>query len=152
MDKLSFCTSGASNQQQKNVYNLYGVAVWELYRIVLILKPSVFIIALENIVCFNLEIKKILFLIKIFSLITDTLPPYLTSSTQDPTTISLNESSLKVNNVPVIDNSTNNSVPLDSRGAELTFKETGYEKQFMFAQNNTFIQIDGDTIQRFQLR
>lgn len=43
-------------------------------------------------------------------------------------------------------------MPLESRGSELTFFETGHEKQFMFAQNNTFIQIDGDIIQTFQLR
>ncbi len=44
------------------------------------------------------------------------------------------------------------AVPLDQRGAELTFRETGHAKQFMFAENNTFIQIDGSTIQTFQLR
>ena len=44
------------------------------------------------------------------------------------------------------------AVPLEERGSELTFNETGREKTFMFAQNNTFIQIDGDTIQTFQLR
>lgn len=43
----------------------------------------------------------------------------------------------------------------DSSGDELVFKETEKEKpekEFMFAQNNTFIQIDGDTIKTFQLR
>jgi hypothetical protein len=43
-------------------------------------------------------------------------------------------------------------VPQDARGPELTFAETGYEKTFMFAQNNTFIQMDGELIQTFQLR
>lgn len=43
-------------------------------------------------------------------------------------------------------------VPDDQRGAELTFAETGYEKTFMFAKNNTFIQVDGDLISTFQLR
>ncbi|XP_053684108.1 axotactin isoform X1 [Sabethes cyaneus] len=43
-------------------------------------------------------------------------------------------------------------VPDELRGSELTFKETGYEKTFMFAKNNTFIQMDGETIQTFQLR
>ncbi|XP_050508450.1 axotactin [Diabrotica virgifera virgifera] len=38
------------------------------------------------------------------------------------------------------------------RGPELTFQETGDETTFMFAQSNTFIQIDGDIIQTFQLR
>ncbi|KAL1401874.1 hypothetical protein pipiens_006336 [Culex pipiens pipiens] len=48
--------------------------------------------------------------------------------------------------------STVSPVPDELRGSELTFKETGYEKTFMFAKNNTFIQMDGDTIQTFQLR
>lgn len=43
-------------------------------------------------------------------------------------------------------------MPYEQRGSELTFAETGYEKTFMFAKNNTFIQVDGDLIQTFQLR
>uniref|UniRef100_A0A336L512 CSON004276 protein n=1 Tax=Culicoides sonorensis TaxID=179676 RepID=A0A336L512_CULSO len=43
-------------------------------------------------------------------------------------------------------------VPFEQRGSELTFEETGTEKTFMFAQNNTFIQMDGELIQTFQLR
>lgn len=43
-------------------------------------------------------------------------------------------------------------VPKEERGPELTFQETGQQKTFMFAQSNTFIQIDGDIIQTFQLR
>lgn len=46
-------------------------------------------------------------------------------------------------------------VTVDTQGDELVFKETEKEKperEFMFAQNNTFIQIDGDTIKTFQLR
>lgn len=35
---------------------------------------------------------------------------------------------------------------------ELTFMETGHEKTFMFAQSNTFIQLDGPGIKTFQLR
>lgn len=35
---------------------------------------------------------------------------------------------------------------------ELTFMESGYEKTFMFAQSNTFIQLDGSGIKPFQLR
>ena len=35
---------------------------------------------------------------------------------------------------------------------ELTFMESGYEKTFMFAQSNTFIQLDGNGIKTFQLR
>jgi len=43
-------------------------------------------------------------------------------------------------------------VPIEQRGPELTFAETGQGKTFMFAKNNTFIQMDGDIIQTFQLR
>lgn len=43
-------------------------------------------------------------------------------------------------------------VPIEQRGPELTFAETGQEKTFIFAKNNTFIQMDGDIIQTFQLR
>lgn len=35
---------------------------------------------------------------------------------------------------------------------ELTFMESGHEKTFMFAQSNTFIQLDGPGIKTFQLR
>ncbi|CAG9857429.1 unnamed protein product [Phyllotreta striolata] len=45
-----------------------------------------------------------------------------------------------------------NSFSIEDRGPELTFPETGNETTFMFAQSNTFIQIDGDIIQTFQLR
>lgn len=43
-------------------------------------------------------------------------------------------------------------VPSVQRGPQLTFQETGNQNTFMFAQSNTFIQIDGDMIQTFQLR
>ncbi|XP_043071539.1 uncharacterized protein LOC6558003 isoform X3 [Drosophila grimshawi] len=43
-------------------------------------------------------------------------------------------------------------VPIEQRGPELTFAETGQDKTFVFAKNNTFIQMDGDIIQTFQLR
>ncbi|XP_068148497.1 LOW QUALITY PROTEIN: axotactin [Drosophila tropicalis] len=43
-------------------------------------------------------------------------------------------------------------VPIEQRGPELTFAETGQGKTFVFAKNNTFIQMDGDIIQTFQLR
>ncbi|XP_065161032.1 axotactin-like isoform X1 [Atheta coriaria] len=45
-----------------------------------------------------------------------------------------------------------NPVPWKDRGPQLTFQETGHQNTFMFAQSNTFIQIDGDIIQTFQLR
>ncbi|KAJ8981076.1 hypothetical protein NQ317_007213 [Molorchus minor] len=43
-------------------------------------------------------------------------------------------------------------IPKEKRGPQLTFPETGNKTTFMFAQSNTFIQIDGDIIQTFQLR
>ncbi|XP_023288585.1 uncharacterized protein LOC105702087 isoform X3 [Orussus abietinus] len=43
-------------------------------------------------------------------------------------------------------------VPRHQRGKELTFMESGHEKTFMFAQSNTFIQLDGSVIKTFQLR
>lgn len=38
------------------------------------------------------------------------------------------------------------------RGAELTFAETGHYTVFMMAENNAFIQLDGNRIPTFQLR
>ncbi|KAL3275553.1 hypothetical protein HHI36_020309 [Cryptolaemus montrouzieri] len=46
----------------------------------------------------------------------------------------------------------NVSLTKENRGPMLTFQETGNQNIFMFAQSNTFIQIDGDIIQTFQLR
>lgn len=51
------------------------------------------------------------------------------------------------------DSTNKTAAPIES--LELVFRETEKqkpEKEFMFAQNNTFIQIDGDTIKTFQLR
>ncbi|KAI5645545.1 laminin G domain-containing protein [Phthorimaea operculella] len=43
-------------------------------------------------------------------------------------------------------------IPPSDRDRFLTFAETGHHRTFMFAKDNTFIQLDGDVIQRFQLR
>ncbi|KAJ0178446.1 hypothetical protein K1T71_006269 [Dendrolimus kikuchii] len=43
-------------------------------------------------------------------------------------------------------------VPPSDRDRFLTFAESGHHQTFMFAKDNTFIQLDGDIIQRFQLR
>ncbi|XP_047111390.1 neurexin-4 isoform X1 [Schistocerca piceifrons] len=43
-------------------------------------------------------------------------------------------------------------VPINQRGPELTFEETGHHKVFMFAKRNTYIQLDGNHIPNFQLR
>ncbi|XP_012223178.1 axotactin isoform X2 [Linepithema humile] len=88
-----------------------------------------------------------------------TLPPYLvtkgsvfvtssttTTSTPPPTTSSTSRPTFKP------PEPTKPPVPKHQRGKELTFMETGYEKTFMFAQSNTFIQLDGPGIKTFQLR
>ena len=47
------------------------------------------------------------------------------------------------------------SAPIETPQEELIFRDSKNgipEKEFMFAQNNTFIQIDGHTVETFQLR
>uniref|UniRef100_A0A1I8N1M4 Laminin G domain protein n=1 Tax=Musca domestica TaxID=7370 RepID=A0A1I8N1M4_MUSDO len=81
-----------------------------------------------------------------------TLPPFLQTTTREPSTT---ESSLippSYTLSPAFGDSDTSPVPFEQRGPELTFAETGQEKTFVFAENNTFIQIDGDIIQTFQLR
>ncbi|KAM8710246.1 hypothetical protein ACLKA7_016959 [Drosophila subpalustris] len=87
-----------------------------------------------------------------------TLPPFLQSTTREPSTT---ESSMAIYTQspaqsPVGFSGNNGGgttpVPIEQRGPELTFAETGQGKTFMFAKNNTFIQMDGDIIQTFQLR
>ncbi|XP_036336765.1 uncharacterized protein LOC118746897 isoform X1 [Rhagoletis pomonella] len=83
-----------------------------------------------------------------------TLPPFLRSTTSEPSTT---ESAIQLpaNTAGPFygaDGSDSNPVPFEQRGPELTFAETGQEKTFVFAKNNTFIQMDGDIIQTFQLR
>ncbi|KAH0947033.1 hypothetical protein HN011_011048 [Eciton burchellii] len=88
-----------------------------------------------------------------------TLPPYLvtkgsvfvttsttTSSTPPPTTSSTPRPTFTP------PKPTKPPVPKHKRGKELTFMESGHEKTFMFAQSNTFIQLDGPGIKTFQLR
>lgn len=82
------------------------------------------------------------------------MPPYLT------TTIAPKDLNVTSKDVPNMENKVNQTKnatieSVVSHGDELVFKETEKEKpekEFMFAQNNTFIQIDGDTIKTFQLR
>ena len=83
-------------------------------------------------------------------LILDTLPPYLMST---PTPNIMNVTNKDVTDVEQNDSENKTTPPTES--LELVFKETEKqkpEKEFMFAQDNTFIQIDGDTIKTFQLR
>nr|AAD29408.1 AXO [Drosophila melanogaster] len=91
-----------------------------------------------------------------------TLPPFLQSTTREPSTT---ESSMLLG-LPYTQSPAQSPdgmggaeggdgttpVPIEQRGPELTFAETGQGKTFIFAKNNTFIQMDGDIIQTFQLR
>ncbi|XP_026732493.1 contactin-associated protein-like 5 [Trichoplusia ni] len=70
-----------------------------------------------------------------------TLP--LTSPASSVTTANLSTSTY-VTAIPPI--------PPSDRDRFLTFAESGHHQTFMFAKDNTFIQLDGDIIQRFQLR
>lgn len=84
--------------------------------------------------------------------IIDTLPPFpqTTRSTIASTSIQTTERTDRVERDS--GETSTLSIPTEQRGYELTFRETGQETTFLFAQNNTFIQMDGDVIQTFQLR
>lgn len=87
----------------------------------------------------------------------DTLPPFLLSTTREPSTTesSLASYTQSPAQTPVGyggHGGGTTPVPIEQRGPELTFAETGQDKTFVFAKNNTFIQMDGDIIQTFQLR
>ncbi|XP_033149353.1 uncharacterized protein LOC117134775 [Drosophila busckii] len=101
-----------------------------------------------------------------------TLPPFLQSTTREPSTTESSLASYTQSPAQAAATGYNNMgnmggmggvglggvasgttpVPIEQRGPELTFAETGQGKTFVFAKNNTFIQMDGDIIQTFQLR
>ncbi|XP_054010522.1 axotactin isoform X1 [Hylaeus anthracinus] len=85
-----------------------------------------------------------------------TLPPYLVTKASVFVTSTGTTSTLPPTTTPRVTFSptvpTRPPVPKYKRGKELTFMESGYEKTFMFAQSNTFIQLDGSGIKPFQLR
>ncbi|KAL6432320.1 hypothetical protein ACFW04_006749 [Cataglyphis niger] len=88
-----------------------------------------------------------------------TLPPYLVTKgsvfvTTSTTTTSSPSSTTSSTPRPTFTppKPTEPPVPRHQRGKELTFMESGHEKTFMFAQSNTFIQLDGSGITTFQLR
>lgn len=80
----------------------------------------------------------------------DTLPTHLQTTTKDPL---IPEQQSTTTNPPTI-----SIVPPDEpvanggSASDIAFDESGHEKTFLFAKNNTFIQMDGDLIQTFQLR
>lgn len=75
-----------------------------------------------------------------------------------PTTLSLTSTSFVSSKATTVNISTSTyataipPIPPSDRDRFLTFAETGHHTTFMFAKDNTFIQLDGDVIQRFQLR
>ncbi|KAI8426434.1 hypothetical protein MSG28_005270, partial [Choristoneura fumiferana] len=74
------------------------------------------------------------------------LPPTtlaLTSTASSTTTFNISTSTYATAIPPI---------PPSDRDRFLTFAESGHHRTFMFAKDNTFIQLDGDIIQRFQLR
>ncbi|XP_008214115.1 uncharacterized protein LOC100115644 isoform X3 [Nasonia vitripennis] len=88
-----------------------------------------------------------------------TLPPYMVTKgsvfvTTSATVMSTTSSTTTTTPIPTFTPTkpTRPPVPKHKRGKELTFMESGYEKTFMFAQSNTFIQLDGPGIKTFQLR
>ncbi|XP_073839835.1 axotactin isoform X2 [Musca autumnalis] len=81
-----------------------------------------------------------------------TLPPFLQTTTREPSTTESSFVPPSYTQSPSYGEFETSPIPFEQRGPELTFAETGQEKTFVFAENNTFIQIDGDIIQTFQLR
>ncbi|XP_038206358.1 contactin-associated protein like 5-1 isoform X1 [Zerene cesonia] len=69
-------------------------------------------------------------------------PTTVTPPTPSPTTVTV--SNTYATAIP--------PVPPSNRDRYLTFAESGHHQTFMFAKDNTYIQLDGDIIQRFQLR
>jgi hypothetical protein len=85
----------------------------------------------------------------------DTMPAYATTTSIPNHTLSTSKDVTHVEQKVVVHKEPTVVVSEESLGDELVFKESGNqkpEKEFMFAQNNTFIQIDGDIIKTFQLR
>lgn len=78
-----------------------------------------------------------------------TLPPYLLPPSETSSEQGLDEQQVLE---PPKTSSMRPPVPLEHRGVELTFPETGHHKVFMMAENNAFIQLDGNRIPTFQLR
>lgn len=83
---------------------------------------------------------------------TETQPPVQQLTTANSPSTTVQTQTQEALSQRYSSSSTQPPMPDELRGSELTFKETGYEKTFMFAKNNTFIQMDGETIQTFQLR
>ncbi|XP_049874531.1 axotactin isoform X2 [Pectinophora gossypiella] len=75
-----------------------------------------------------------------------------------PTTLSLTSTSFTSSRATTVNVSLSTyatvipPIPPSDRDRFLTFAESGHHRTFMFAKDNTFIQLDGDVIQRFQLR
>lgn len=88
-----------------------------------------------------------------FDFLIDTLPTHLQTTTKDPLINELQSTSTNPPTVSIVppDEPVANHDG-DGGGSDLAFDESGHEKTFLFAQNNTFIQMDGELISTFQLR
>lgn len=87
--------------------------------------------------------------ISLFLHVLDTLPTYLQTTTKDPL---VTELPITTTNPPTISIIPPDQPVSNGGGSDLAFDESGHERTFLFAKNNTFIQMDGDLIQTFQLR
>lgn len=85
-------------------------------------------------------------------IIIDTLPTHLQTTTRDPLNTITEAPSTTTNQPPISIVPPNEPVANGGVASDITFDESGHEKTFLFAKNNTFIQMDGDLIQTFQLR
>lgn len=175
----STSTSGATNPRPASAPRSFGVAAMAIRTIALAPRPSASTIALADHVSELLlsvrslsAIKSMLSLsLLLSSLSADTLPPFLQSTTREPSTTESSLASYTPSPAQLPAGyggagggaggggyggggygSGTTPVPIEQRGPELTFAETGQDKTFVFAKNNTFIQMDGDIIQTFQLR
>ncbi|XP_037048941.1 contactin-associated protein-like 5 isoform X3 [Bradysia coprophila] len=81
-----------------------------------------------------------------------TLPTHLQTTTKDPLINELQSTTTTPPTISIVPPDEPTSHDSDGGGSDITFDESGHEKTFLFAKNNTFIQMDGELISTFQLR
>lgn len=86
------------------------------------------------------------------SILIDTLPTHLQTTTKDPLIGELQSTTTNPPTISIVPPDEPTSHDTDGGGSDITFDESGHEKTFLFAKNNTFIQMDGELISTFQLR
>jgi len=123
-------------------------AAWGM-KIVLIPKwnACIFVLGAINVSSHSSHTFSSLLIIYNFFDLQDTLPPYLRTQYKE-----FSSEHRWVGGKWVKVGPTKPSVPISERGEELTFPDTGYQKTFMFARGNAFIQLDSNQIPTFQLR